>query len=639
MGVRALGRLERPDLVPDIQPLLGDSHPDVRAEAANAVAQALFSAPPTAALEARKALLARLEAEREPPVRGEICAALGRLPYDTAADVQAIERVLAAEAGRTVMQRSRTISSASPLVGVTIGWGTRVSHHTLGAVGALRGLESLARLRGKVARLSPETRAALVTAATSNEVMVRRLSVLVLNQAGGAEEATVTRASRDVDEQVRRLAMASPTTPREVVLAGLHDLAPMVRYEALRVYGRRWQSENGCAPVVASVKDPSTTVALLAVDLLGGKCAAEDGAVDLLSTVASSPERTAAWHRPAHALVSLARIAPERARSVLPQFLASEPWQNRVYAAATAAQLKDEAALRALAADRSGNVREAAVSGLAKVVRHGADPIYREALDSPDPQLVMTAARALEGTPDRPLAAQALATALAKLTAGDSDNSRDPRMAILDRLAELGSAAQGAALEPLLVDPDGKVAARAAEILAKWDGKPRQASPRPRDMPAVPTEAALDRLVRTKVKVTMEGGGTFEISLLSDLAPLSCARFVELASSGYYNGLTFHRIVPNFVIQGGSPGANEFWGNSRFMPDEVGRVMQARGTVGTSTRGRDTGDAQFYVNLVDLPRLDHDYTIFGEVTAGMDVVDGIVEGDTIRTLEIRVRGK
>ena len=70
------------------------------------------------------------------------------------------------------------------------------------------------------------------------------------------------------------------------------------------------------------------------------------------------------------------------------------------------------------------------------------------------------------------------------------------------------------------------------------------------------------------------------------------------------------------------------------MRDEVGLRSHDRGTLGISTRGRDTGDAQLFVNLVDNPRLDHDYTVFGAVTAGMAVVDGILEGDVIARVEV-----
>ena len=107
-------------------------------------------------------------------------------------------------------------------------------------------------------------------------------------------------------------------------------------------------------------------------------------------------------------------------------------------------------------------------------------------------------------------------------------------------------------------------------------------------------------------------------------------RFASLAESGYYDGLTFHRVVPNFVVQGGSAGANEF----DFIRDEVSLWPHVRGAVGMSTRGRDTGDAQFFVNLVDNPRFDHEYTVFAQILNGIEVVDRILEGDVIERIEI-----
>jgi cyclophilin family peptidyl-prolyl cis-trans isomerase len=127
--------------------------------------------------------------------------------------------------------------------------------------------------------------------------------------------------------------------------------------------------------------------------------------------------------------------------------------------------------------------------------------------------------------------------------------------------------------------------------------------------------------------------GTFDVVLNPVLAPLTRTRFLAAARAGYYDGLTFHRVVPNFVIQGGSPGANEYCGDCPFMRDEVGG-MHERGTLGISTRGPDTGDAQIFINLVDNPRLDFDYTVFGRVCGdGMKAVDEIREGDRI----VRVR--
>ena len=130
------------------------------------------------------------------------------------------------------------------------------------------------------------------------------------------------------------------------------------------------------------------------------------------------------------------------------------------------------------------------------------------------------------------------------------------------------------------------------------------------------------------------GGGSFELQLFPDEAPATVARFVSLARRGYYNGLTFHRVATNFVIQGGSPGANEYVGADRFMRDELGLRSHVRGTLGISTRGRDTGDAQIFVNLIDNFRLDHDYTVFAEVVGGMDVMDDVLEGAVIARIEV-----
>jgi cyclophilin family peptidyl-prolyl cis-trans isomerase len=110
-----------------------------------------------------------------------------------------------------------------------------------------------------------------------------------------------------------------------------------------------------------------------------------------------------------------------------------------------------------------------------------------------------------------------------------------------------------------------------------------------------------------------------------------------MVETGWFNGRTFHRVAPNFVVQGGSPGANEYLGDGPFTRDELGLASHVRGTVGISTRGRDTGDGQIFVNLIDNWRLDHDYTIIAEVVSGMEVVDRMLEGAVIRRAEVTER--
>ncbi len=647
-AVRAVGRLERPDLVATLLPLLDAQAPGVRAETANALAQSAGS-DPAAAETVRGRLLARLAQERDADVRGAIAESLGRLPVDSPAVAGQTEKTLCDVATRfelvTHVDRS---AAGGRIVGLAMTSTKEVAVPMPALVGALRGLESFARARGLAKQsLLPDTIFVLKIMALGrppeqgtgestqrDAALVRRLAFLCLLPSNAADIATTARALDDPDPQVRRLAVSSASASRETLAKGMKDPSWLVRYEALLRYGRRFQAAEGCAPVVAAIGATADHVSLLAVDLLGNACGPEDRAVETLLDLTAAQD-DADWRLRAHAIVALAKAAPARGRPMLARFLGAKQWQTRMYAAKAAAEFGDAAALRRLAADPHDNVREAAVTGLSRTVKHEADAVYIEALAGADFQLVISAARALAGTPNRAAAVPALTAALARLTVLDSDPSRDPRMAVLERLQELGTAEQAAALEPYLADTDPRVAAQAAKTLGAWTGRSVSPSPRPRPAQGESlTEADLDRLSRSTARVTMEGGGQFDVKLLADFAPLSCARFASLVARGYYNGLTFHRIVPNFLIQGGSPGANEFVGDTRYMRDEVGRPSQLRGTIGTSTRGRDTGDAQIYINLVDSPRLDHDYTIFGEVTRGMDVVDRILEGAVIQKVEI-----
>ena len=136
------------------------------------------------------------------------------------------------------------------------------------------------------------------------------------------------------------------------------------------------------------------------------------------------------------------------------------------------------------------------------------------------------------------------------------------------------------------------------------------------------------------VVLHMQGGGEIEIELHPYLSTTNTYRFWRLVQSGWFDGLTFHRWAPNFVIQGGSPGANEYYGDGPYTRDEVGRRGHWRGTVGISTRGHDTGDGQIFVNILDNVRLDHAYTIVGTVVRGLDVVDDVLEGGVIERAEV-----
>jgi cyclophilin family peptidyl-prolyl cis-trans isomerase len=170
--------------------------------------------------------------------------------------------------------------------------------------------------------------------------------------------------------------------------------------------------------------------------------------------------------------------------------------------------------------------------------------------------------------------------------------------------------------------------------LEAWTGtKPAIAPVAPPALPPV-TFAEAAALARTRATIQLATGGEVELEFFPFDAPTNAARFVRLARRGYFDGLTLHRVAPNFVVQGGSPSANEYMGDAPFTRDELA-LENWRGTVGLSTRGRDTGDGQLYVNLIDNVRLDHDYTIFARVVRGMEHIDALLEGGVMRKLVVR----
>ncbi|MEZ4389234.1 MAG: peptidylprolyl isomerase [Candidatus Krumholzibacteriia bacterium] len=124
--------------------------------------------------------------------------------------------------------------------------------------------------------------------------------------------------------------------------------------------------------------------------------------------------------------------------------------------------------------------------------------------------------------------------------------------------------------------------------------------------------------------------GAFTIRLDPAAAPNTCAAVLALARAGFHEGLTFHRVVPDFVIQGGCPRDDGWGGPGWTLRSEWSRRPFVRGTVGIAHSGKDTGGSQFFVCHSAQPHLDGRYTVFGEVVDGMDVVDAIERGDRYR---------
>ncbi len=649
IAVRALGRLERATLVPVLVPMLAAQSPDVRAEAANALGQSVFNGGSEAV---SWQLVAGLDEERDPTVRGMILQTLGRLPYTLAEQVRIAEEILVHEL------------ADSSLPAATM-------------LGAARGIESLVRRnasthppeRVTIARLRQLARFGLIPPAEEprnrsrsrprrrprpspppppSAPSIRRLATAALISAGGMDGDFMILASSDPDNEVRRLTMTAarlmedlPLRQRAtIVAAGLRDASAQVRYEALRAYGSRHQADFGCEPVRASTLDPDDHVALLAIDLLGNGCATgeptEESLMALIGQLPPSDStQPTSWHKPSHAFVALAQVSPQRAESMFETFMSHPVWQVRMYSVRAAMRLPLASRLRALAYDEHHNVRQAAVAGLQQLEVTGADTIFVAALEQSDYGLIRTAARALTPGIDESKVVPALLATLKRLTAQQRETSRDARMALIEQLASFREAVPVDSLRPYLRDFDPAVASRVAAILTEWTGAPVTASAAPLPRATLPTTREIADLDESSVFLYIRGGGPVRMRLYASEAPTNVARFVRLARADYFDGLTFHRVAPNFVIQGGSPGANEYAGAGPYARDEVTSRMHARGTVGISTRGRDTGDAQIFINLVDNMRLDHNYTIIGEIVGGMDVMDAVIEGAVIERVEVR----
>jgi cyclophilin family peptidyl-prolyl cis-trans isomerase len=625
VAVRAEGRLEDKSLAAVVMPFLKDSNADVRAEAGNALALMLRRAQPVDVAPVVEAILPRVgnSTEAEPWMSDT----LGRLPY-TREDADRVEAALVGAA-----QRSTGVEVAE------------------------RGLVNLiARDRGRP--VASETRTFLANRARGGDPWPIRLqawrALQLLNEKdadllaqGAAYHCTVT---PDCGWQVREIAVdlmdAHDPTLATALAVARRDVSVNVRLSALRRQARVVTETKSCAPLLEAAGDANEppTVRLEAVTLLDARCAGRETIVAQLSSLAAPLTGRAPgldWHLSARALEALAKFSEVATRRILASASTHTVWQVRAAAARAAATLKDEPLLVAFSRDAESNVATEAVKALSALNSPQTTEVAIVALEArrSDYQLIRESAEALKKRGPSRAEVTPLLTALGRLTTEGKDTSRDPRTSILNRLKILAAEKDASglswvpggvsALTPLLQDFDPDIAKLAATVLGVVNGTEPAIAPTER-APAQPTEAEL-RDAPVSATVDLTNGDHFEMRLLSQEAPVAVARFAKLVKAGYYDHLTFHRVEPLFVVQGGSPHANEYSGADRFLRDEVGLEHNVAGAVGLSTRGRDTGDGQIFIDLTDQYRLDFLYTVFARVP-DVTVVTRILEGATIKRI-------
>ena len=130
--------------------------------------------------------------------------------------------------------------------------------------------------------------------------------------------------------------------------------------------------------------------------------------------------------------------------------------------------------------------------------------------------------------------------------------------------------------------------------------------------------------------------GPIKAELYTDKAPITTKNFIDLANSGFYNGLIFHRVEPGFVVQGGDPKGDGTGGSGKIIPLEISQELKhIRGALGMArSQNPDSASSQFYITLAETPFLDGNYAVFGKVIQGMDVVEKIKVGNKMNKVYI-----
>ncbi len=220
---------------------------------------------------------------------------------------------------------------------------------------------------------------------------------------------------------------------------------------------------------------------------------------------------------------------------------------------------------------------------------------------------------------------------------GEADLVVDTRAAALDALSKYGATAAVPTLRTALADKDWAIRVKAAELLKTLDptidtAQAIRPAPSSRSVnyetPALITPSVSPHVFIETAK------GTIEIELDVLDAPLTSDSFIALARKGYFDGLTFHRVVPDFVVQGGDPRGDGEGGPGFTIRDELNQEPYLRGTVGMALSWRDTGGSQFFITHGPQPHLDARYTVFGRVVAGIEVVDAINQWDVVTRVRV-----
>ncbi|RMD89728.1 MAG: hypothetical protein D6813_10195 [Calditrichaeota bacterium] len=358
----------------------------------------------------------------------------------------------------------------------------------------------------------------------------------------------------------------------------------------------------------------------------------------ILEEILSSPEDSlqAAIPQKGAALVSYAKLLGKEAIPYLANFVRHENIRikARTMEALGETQSPDAYPLLAQMYKSSPTLVKIAILGaLPRIHDKRSIDIYLQALKEKDGVLVALAAQNLaQNALQNAIHAQAIIDAYNRLP---RPIDIEVAQIIFQSLGKLKARQAIPLLEAALKIPDKVFSKAAARALTEITGKdysdkivPFTKSTLQYRYEDIANLSGARALIHTRY-------GRIVIRLFANDAPLTVLNFVRLAEKGFYDGLTFHRVVPNFVIQGGDPRGDS-WGSPGYsIRSEFNLHPYLTGTVGMASAGKDTEGCQFFITHSPQPHLDGRYTVFGQVIAGQEVVDAIQEGDTMESVEIK----
>lgn len=615
----SLGRIRDGRAVDSLSMLLGDEDPAVRSAAIHALGQL----PGTG-----RYLHKRLSVETNQSIRADIYRALGMVGDGW--DIDTLVEVLQEPIDRH--HTAEEVAAAANALG-------QMAVRGINAVGIERVVEILSQ---QSRRTDPAIRYAAAFALA--RIAPRRLTT-------GISETIIDAAKSEYDADIKALlirASAKLDGVEEVLEQAQNHSSPTVRISAARaaVY-------SGWPGVVTLMSDPVPQVSLAAIEAVGQISTL--ARLELLGPIVKagmdlkSPRHDGETVDPdlARAVVALKALKlpkfwwetdTERYSRVQTGLLPSlsmymsEDRDTQIRAAATTNAVDPRNLFHLATTDPEGMVRMAAAQRIlgdrVSLVR------ALSLLNSPDNMVKAAVANWLQdhpnknsetvllnlaGTSNDPILVHNAVLALKTLYEGQPARRR-------------GSQGARVLLPALLGHEDPGVRSAGVE-LAKCLG----AWPNFFEHSPSPVDAVALHEIQSAVVTTARGD--IIVELYPEHAPLTVANFARLADSGFYDGLPFHRVISDFVAQGGDPRGDGWGGPGHTIPDEINALRYEAGTVGMALNGRDSGGSQWFMTLAPQPHLDDRYTVFGKIVSGLSVARTLLPGDRIENVSIeRVMG-